>query len=179
MIVVILRISFHQKKFQFGKPIEFSAIDVNKTVGVGSTSQLFLFEKTNPDVAPENVIEGYRIGARENDQLKILVSSGEELVEYGAKIIMPGSNSSSDKSFNVSRSLVGINSIGRYSQSGADNVITLTEPHTFINGESVRVYGDTGQIPDGLSPNIVYYVITDQIHQVVCLPLQISNLQKP
>ena len=142
--------------------IEFAAIDVNKTVGVGSTSQLFLFESTNPDVAPENVIEGYRIGARENDQLKILVSSGEELVEYYARIIMPGSNSSSEKSFNVDRSLVGINSIGRYSQSGADNVITLTEPHTFINGESVRVYGDTGQIPDGLSPNTIYYVITDK-----------------
>ena len=121
-----------------------------------------MFESTNPDVAPENVIEGYRIGARENDQLKILVSSGEELVEYRARIVMPGSNSSSEKSFNVDRSLVGINSIGRYSQSGADNVITLTEPHTFINGESVRVYGDTGQIPDGLSPNIVYYVITDK-----------------
>ena len=75
---------------------------------------------------------------------------------------MPGSDSSSEKSFNVDRSLVGINSIGRYSQSGADNVITLTEPHTFINGESVRVYGDTGQIPDGLSPNTVYYVITDK-----------------
>ena len=142
--------------------IEFAAIDVNKTVGVGSTSQLFLFESTNPDVAPENVIEGYRIGARENDQLKILVSSGEELVEYRARIIMPGSNSSSEKSFNVDRSLVGINSIGRYSQSGSDNVITLTEPHTFINGESVRVYGDTGQIPDGLSPNTIYYVITDK-----------------
>ena len=141
--------------------IEFSAIDVNKTVSVGSTSKLFLFEKTNPAVPPENVIEGYRIGARENDQLKILVSSGEELVEYCARIIMPGSDSSSEKSFNVDRSLVGINSIGRSSQSGADNVITLTEPHTFINGESVRVYGSTGQIPDGLSPNTIYYAITD------------------
>ena len=103
--------------------IEFSAIDVNKTVGVGSTSQLFLFEKTNPAVAPENVIEGYRIGARDNDQLKILVSSGEELVEYGAKIIMPGSNSSSYKSFNVNRSPVGVNSIGRYL-----SLIHISEP---------------------------------------------------
>ena len=142
--------------------IEFSAIDVNKTVGVGSTSHLFLFESTNSDVAPENVIEGYRIGAKENDQLKVLVSSGEQLVEYSARIVMPGSNSTSEKSFSVDRSLVGINSIGRYSQSGADNVITLTEPHTFINGESVRVYSDTGQIPDGLSPNTVYYAITDE-----------------
>ena len=141
--------------------IEFSAIDVKKTVSVGSTSKLFLFEKINPAVAPENVIEGYRIGAREDDQLKILVSSGEELVEYRAKIIMPGSDSSSEKSFNIDRSLVGINSIGRYSQSGADNVITLTEPHTFINGESVRIYGSTGQIPDGLRPNTIYYAITD------------------
>ena len=142
--------------------IEFAAIDVNQTVGVASTARLYLFEQKNVDVIPENVIEGYRVGARENDQLKILVSSGEELVEYHARIVMPGSESSSEKSFNVDRSPVGINSIGRYSETGSDNVITLTEPHNFINGESVRVYGDTGQIPDGLKSNSVYYVITNE-----------------
>ena len=36
------------------------------------------------------------------------------------------------------------------------NVITLESAHNFINGESVRVIGETGQIPDGLEPNTVY-----------------------
>ena len=57
--------------------IEFESIDVTKTdvvAGVGSTGNLYLLSKTNVDDAPENVIEGYRLGARTNDQLKVLIS---------------------------------------------------------------------------------------------------------
>jgi hypothetical protein len=55
--------------------IEFNAIDVNATVvGVASTGHLYLYAQTNPDVPPENVLEGYRIGARENDTLKVVIS---------------------------------------------------------------------------------------------------------
>ena len=141
--------------------IEFDAIDVNKTVGVASTAHLYLYGQTNADVPPENVVQGYRVGARVNDNLRVLVSSAGSVTEYSSRIVMPGSQSSAEKSFTVKRSAVGINSIGRYSQGGADNVITLTQPHTFANGESIRVYGNTGQIPDGLKPNTVYYAITN------------------
>jgi hypothetical protein len=136
--------------------IEFNAIDVNATVGVASTGNLYLYNQLNPDVAPQNVIEGYRIGARENDTLKVLISSGGTPVEYGARIVMPNSQTSSEKYFFVNRSSVGINSI-------ASNTLTLTEPHTFINGESIRVISENGQLPDGLVPNTVYYAITSGI----------------
>ena len=54
--------------------IEFNAIDVEKTVvGVASTSRLYLYNQTNEDVAPDSVIEGYRIGAKENDKLNVLI----------------------------------------------------------------------------------------------------------
>jgi len=139
--------------------IEFSAIDVNKTVGVASTAHLFLYGETNADVPPENVIEGYRIGARENDSLKVLVSYAGSVTEYSARIIMDGSTSSSEKIFTVNQGPTGINSIGATYGNGA-NVITLTQAHTFINGESVRVISDTGQLPDGLVPNNVFYAIT-------------------
>ena len=59
--------------------IEFNAIDVEKTVvGVASTSRLYLYNQTNEDVAPDSVIEGYRLGAKENDTLNVLIpdSSG-------------------------------------------------------------------------------------------------------
>ena len=135
--------------------IEFNAIDVNATVGVASTGHLYLYAQTNPDVPPENVIGGYRIGARENDTLKVLISSGGTPVEYSAKIVMPGTQVSSEKEFIVGKS-VGINNI-------TSNILTLTTPHTFVNGESIRVIGDTGQLPDGLTPNTVYYAITSGI----------------
>jgi hypothetical protein len=136
--------------------IEFNSIDVNVTVGVASIGNLYLYNQINPDDAPENVLEGYRIGARENDTLKVLISSGGTPVEYSARIVMPGSQTSSEKQFSVGRSSVGINSI-------TGNTITLTSPHTLINGESIRVISESGQLPDGLTPNTVYYAITSGI----------------
>ena len=146
--------------------IEFDAIDVHKTgrvptVGIGSTGNLYLYGRTNKDVPPENVIDGFRIGARSNDQLKVLVSSAGSVTEYGARIVMPNSQSSAEKVFTVNRGATGINSIGVYSDGGTSKVITLTADHTFTTGETVRVISDTGQLPDGLDSNSVYFVQTD------------------
>jgi len=152
--------------------VEFELIDVNKTgsaVGVGSTGFLYLYGQTNVDIPPENVIDGYRVGARENDSVRSLISSAGITSEYTSRIVMQGKNntegslvaeSSSEKVFTVNRSAAGINSIGSNSSGGTANVLTLSSAHNFINGETVRVIGDTGQLPDGLVANTVYYAIT-------------------
>jgi hypothetical protein len=135
------------------KTIEFNAIDVSATVGVASTGHLYLYAQTNPDVPPENVLEGYRVGAKENDTLNVIIASGGTPINYNSKIVMPGTQTSSEKIFTVNRSTAGINSI-------TNNTFTLTAPHTFANGESIRILSDTGQLPDGVTPNNVYYAIT-------------------
>ena len=76
-------------------------------------------------------------------------TSGEDLTQVTA-----------EKIFTVKQSATGINSIGSNSAGGNDKVITFTEPHTFINGESVRVISNDGQVPDGLESNVVYYAVT-------------------
>jgi len=134
--------------------IEFNSLDVSKTVGVASTGHLYLYNQTNSDVAPENVLEGYRIGARENDLLKVLISNVGVVTEFTSRIVMPGSQSSSEKKFYVNRSTAGINSI-------TSNTLSLTQSHSLFNGESIRILSDSGQIPDGLAPNTVYYAITN------------------
>lgn len=134
--------------------IEFNSIDVSKTVGVASTGNLYLYAQTNSDSKPENVLEGYRVGARENDLLKVLISNVGITTEFTSRIVMPGSQSSSEKKFYVARSSAGINSI-------TSNTLSLTQSHSFFNGESVRILSDSGQIPDELTPNTVYYVITN------------------
>ena len=149
--------------------LEFNPIDVEKTVGLASTGRLFAYGASNEDVPPENVIEGFRIGARINDTLRVLIPQGGVTNEYSARIVMDGSRSpydgvfvqesTSEKSFNVKRR-AGINSIGTNSDGNTANVITLESAHNFINGETVRVIGETGQIPDGLEPNTIYNVIT-------------------
>jgi|694.fasta_scaffold06830_3 hypothetical protein len=136
--------------------IEFNAIDVNKTVGVASTGNLYLYNQTNADIPPENVLEGYRIGARENDALKVLISSSGSSAEYSARIVMSGSQSSSEKKFTVAR-------IGTANNVTNGNTLNLTSNHTFYSGESVRILSDNGQLPDGIVPNTVYYAITNTV----------------
>ena len=147
--------------------IEFGAIDVAKTdvvAGVGSTGNLYLLGETNQDLPPENVIDGFRVGARRNEQLKVLINIAGTSMEKTARVVMPDNTddptSSSEKSFAVKRSSVGINSIGSNSDGGNANVITLTQEHNFLNGESIRVLSANGHLPDGLDPNIVGFAIT-------------------
>ena len=139
--------------------IEFDAIDVGWTVGVGSTAHLYLYGQTNKDAPPENVIEGYRVGAKTSDKLSVLISAAGTVTEYNARIVMPDSEISAEKVSNVTRSTAGINSIGSRSDGGVANVITFNANHSFLEGESVRVFSDTGQLPDGLTPNTIYYAI--------------------
>ena len=139
--------------------IEFEALDVGWTVGVGSTAHLYLYGQTNLDSPPENVLEGYRVGAKAEDKLNVLISYAGTVTEYSARITMPDSEYSAEKISNVQRSSAGINSIGSRSDGGVANVLTFTADHSFLEGESVRVIGDTGQLPDGLNPNTLYYAI--------------------
>ena len=142
--------------------VEFNAIDITTTIGVGTTGHLYLASQTNPDAPPENVLEGFRIGAKDLDTLNVLVPSASGISsEYASRIVMPNGlgfsttkQYSSEKLFRVDRSSAGINSI-------TNNVITLTDPHTFDNAESVRVLSDNGRLPDGLDPNTVYFAITN------------------
>ena len=143
--------------------IEFELVDVAKTgpvAGIGSTANLYLYGQTNQDTPPENVLEGYRFGTRTNDSLKVLVAKDGSATEYSSKIVMPGSQSSSEKNFTVKQGATGINSIGARSDGGNPDVITLTAAHDFLEGESLRIISDNGRLPDGLVSNEVYYAIT-------------------
>ena len=141
-----------QSSFNFG------AIDVATTVGVASTNRLYLYEENNINVPPSNVIDGYRFGAKSNDTLHVKLSSKSGVTtQYSARIVMPTGTGStaqttSEKVFVVGRAL-GISSISA-------NVFSFTQPHSFINGETIRVYAENGHLPDGLISNQVYYAIT-------------------
>ena len=141
--------------------IEFIGIDVAKTVGVASISRLYLYNETNVSLPPQNVLQGYRIGAKTNDTLNVLISSSGSSQEYSANIVMPNTQGSVSeitaiKSFQVNQSVTGVNSI-------TSNIFTFTQPHNFIQGESVRVKSFTGNLPDGIVSNVVYYAITSLV----------------
>ena len=60
---------------------------------------------------------------------------------------------SSKKVSTVSRTITGISSI-------SNNILTFTEPHEFLDGESIRLISDDGNLPVGLIEDEVYYAIT-------------------
>ena len=142
--------------------IEFNAIDVEKTVvGVASTSRLYLYNQTNPVNPPDSVIEGYRVGAKENDTLNVLIpdSTGTP-TNYSARIVMPDTELSSTQN-----TFQKIHKVGRTSgiNSITTNTITFDAPHNILSGETIRVVSEDAHLPDGLENNNIYYAITSGV----------------
>lgn len=128
--------------------ITYDSIDVGITTSVGLASRLYFYNKKSLASPPDSVIEGFRIGANPYDSLRVVINSRE----YFSTIVMPNSAKTGEKSYSVGRSNAGINSI-------TSDTFTLTETHTFVSGESVRVISETGQLPNSLNSGL-YYVIT-------------------
>jgi hypothetical protein len=142
--------------------VEFNAIDVGittlRSAGAGTTTHLYLYNQTDENIPPKVVIDGYHVGAKENEELNVQIFESGTINTYSSRVVMPSgpynaTQSSSEKVFTVGKDNVGINSI-------ATNTLTLTQNHSFINGESIRIIADNGHLPDGLEPNQVYYAIT-------------------
>ena len=150
------------------KTIEYYSIDVSKTVGVGVSTRLYLYNQNLETTVPDSVIEGYRIGAKENEELKVLINQSGISSEYSSRVVIPNTtNTTSEKLFTVGRN-VGINSI-------TNNTLTLTSHHTFINGESIRIISDSGSLPDGIKNNQIYYTITDSVVGIASDQIRIAQ----
>lgn len=135
--------------------VNWLSLDVEKTINSSDPSRLYIFDQTNEDTVPPYQIDGFRIGARDGDTLSLTVTVGTAQTTYTAPILMPvpfGDRVSARKEYEVSRNN-GQNLI-------SNNTINLTETHQFLNGERIRVFSDTGQTPDGLDNEGIYYAIT-------------------
>ncbi len=140
--------------------LEFDAIDIAKTVSVGNENRVYLYNQTNESSSPISAIDGYRIGAKNQDILRVSGAYQGSQYNYNLRIVMDGPGDPNDKNsyqkeYNVAKLANGV------TNNISANTITLTTPHDFINGETVRIISDTGEIPDGLDHNSVYYVITN------------------
>jgi len=142
--------------------VEYGAIDIARTVGVGSTSRLYLYNQTNEDAKPPSVIQGYRIGAKVDDRLNVLIVRGGTNTPYGARIVMPDTHKSANQVTSVKVAKVGRN-VGT-GNSITSNILTFAQNHNFLNGETIRILSDNTRIPDGLNNNTVYYAITNGLN---------------
>lgn len=76
MILDTLPTFYHHKSGSDEITIEFAPIDVEKTISVGNTSRLYLYNEFNRNIPPKSVLEGYRIGSKYNDKLKVVINIG-------------------------------------------------------------------------------------------------------
>jgi hypothetical protein len=137
--------------------INWLPLDVGLTKdGTNSiNNRLYLYGYDDVGILPPNKIEGYRIGAKVDELLYLSINLDGQSVALSSPVLMPvdsGNRISAKKIYTVSRNNSGVNSISL-------NRITFTSTHQFITGEKVRVFSNTGQVPDGLETDVIYYAI--------------------
>jgi hypothetical protein len=120
--------------------IEWLSIDVGLTTSVGISTHLYLYGFNAVDSLPVSVTQGYRIGARLNDKLYLSINN----TEYSADIYMQDSVTSSYKVYDVS--------------TVSSSTLTIGS-HTIETGEKIIINSETGDLPENVTPHIVYYAI--------------------
>ena len=144
------------------KSIEYIALDVELTVNKNFSDRLYFYDQDDITNPPEHIVEGFRIGASKSSKLYLQVTDpttgvvevvSSEIVmgdTATASAIGPIYNVSGEKRYRVGRSAVGINTI-------VNNIITMDEEHSFIQGESVLIVANNQTLPDGIEAGKLYY----------------------
>ena len=139
--------------------IEFSSLDITKITSVGDTSKLYLYNLTNQDEEPTSTIQGYRFGAKNNEDINVVIPVGGTPTTFRAKVVMDNTAYATNKASGKKVSRVGRNvSTGN---SITSSTLTFVEDHQFIQGETVRIISNDGRLPDGLESNNIYFSIVD------------------
>ena len=146
-----------ENQFRKDISVEWEAINVSKTVAVGSSSpsKIYLDGFTDSSTPPVHVIAGYRIGAKSDELLHVSIA-GVGTVTTPIRMLNPTSSEEGDisiKEYEVQRT-GALNSI-------SSSVITLRTPHKLHAGESIRILSDSGYLPDGIDSNVIYFAITN------------------
>lgn len=138
-------------------PIDWISLDVGLTTSVGITSHLYLFGFRAKDDVPPVITQSYRVGAKKGETLYLDYDDGEgNISTYSANILMVDTVTN-----NVSFGL----------DSGEKNHIALAPDNRNVFniglnniklGEKIIVISETGDLPENVIPNYVYYAITSQ-----------------
>ncbi len=134
--------------------ITWFQLDVNKTKMTGISSHLYLSGFTREDVSPLSLTQGYRIGANKNENLYLSIGG----TEFSSPIYMP-----ENVTVGVQTANIGINSHRgtKHTSAGSPNTnfeLTVNDIG-IVNGETIRVFSDDGDLPENLQPNTVYFAI--------------------
>jgi hypothetical protein len=132
--------------------IDWISLDVGLTTSVGISSHLYLFGYNDQDDAPPIIIQGYRIGARQNDKLYVNIGSGTSEASICMLDNVLGSGTTIAQGTSVSEKIYPVLS------GPSSNIFTLGT-HQIQTGETVRIFSDDGDLPENILDNTLYYAI--------------------
>ena len=151
--------------------VEWVQFDADLITSTNNKSErLYLLGYDKVDIEPPIISQGYRLGARSGDQI-FLDDNG---TDKGAKVLMTntittGSGAGDTVTGNDSSAKV-------YKQvtiktpalddTKTQSIFETLSAHNLQQGESVRIFSETGDLPDGLEEGQVYYAITNAVNQV-------------
>ena len=142
--------------------LTFNSIDINKTIDSNDPSRLYLYNETNFNNPPENVIDGYRIGAKKGESLNVIISKNgvseiktSEIVMQVPPPLVGIVSVTSSKVYSIASNQFNIPNI-----DSQTNIITLQTPHALQNGEKIRVLSSVAFLPNGIESNQIYFAIT-------------------
>ena len=142
-------------------PVEWVQIDVSRTKSINRSNRIYLLGYKEEDVPPPIISQGYRIGARVDDKVYLDSDSnaGRILMTNGPLDLNTNTIAGSDTSAKVYNS-VTISTPNQ--QSPTQTIYNTTATHNLKNGESIRIFSETGDLPEGLEENTLYYAITQE-----------------
>jgi len=129
--------------------IDWQAIDVALTCSANKGNQLYLYKWTDPNNKPPVLIQGYRVGAKSNDQLTILVGNNE----HTATINMVDS-------FNGTQAVGTSSASKNYPVTNVSNSVLTIGTHGLQTGEKILIIADDGDLPENIEADKIYYAIT-------------------
>ena len=144
-------------------------MDIEKTranITTNQSSRIYLLGATDESNPPSNISSGYKIGARKGDRVYLTwTNRNNETATQSSPILMQPAENGVNSSTGTGQDNTPSESAEKVYV--VDSIDTSTNEldfgtginHTFVNGESVTIYSDTGEMPDGLENETLYYVI--------------------
>ena len=157
-------------------PVEWVQIDVSRTKSINRSNRIYLLGYKEEDVPPPIISQGYRIGARVDDKVYLDSDSnaGRILMTNGPLDLNTNTIAGSDTSAKVYNS-VTISTPNQ--QSPTQTIYNTTATHNLKNGESIRIFSETGDLPEGLEENTIYYAITQERNSTRTDGIQLNGVQ--
>jgi microcystin-dependent protein len=149
--------------------IAFVNLDFQKTADVADNRRIYLAAFTNPEVRPPSIIQGFRIGAN-NEETIYQRLRDENLPRLTAQVNMTSEVANETEDF------IGFKSFNVVDLATTSSVLTIEPtntppsptgtPHGLATGESIRILADNGDLPEGIEQDTLYYAEVVAFNQI-------------